>query len=100
MSLPGLPPDYMATGPAEVLLGYGGLALSSAFAVLALLALLRGRKASWRTCAAIPLAVVLAFLSHAWLTDTWRSWRHDQCLGGDVAYCNTAANARPPLWPF
>jgi hypothetical protein len=44
--------------------------------------------------------VGLALLSHAWLTDTWRSWRQDQCFEGAYAYCNTAADARPPLWPF
>src|SRR5687768_3449598 len=99
MSLPGLPPDSLATGPAEVLVGYGGLALSCALAVLALVALLRGR-GTWRSCAAIPVGVALAFVSHAWLADNWRSWRHDQCMRGDVAYCATAADARPPLWPF
>ncbi len=99
MSLPGLPPDSLATGPAEVLAGYGGLALSCALAVLALVALLRGR-GTWRSCAAIPVGVALAFVSHAWLADNWRSWRPDPCGRGDVAYCATAADARPPLWPF
>jgi hypothetical protein len=90
----------MAIGPTEVLVGYGGLALSSAFVILAVFGVLRGRKPVWRSFAAVPLAVGLAFLSHAWLTDTWRSWRQDRCFEGASAYCNTAADARPPLWPF
>lgn len=90
----------LAVAPVDVLVGYGALAGSAALVVMAALSLLRGRGPGWRSLATMPLALAVAVASYGWLTDTWRSWRHEQCIGGSAAYCNTAVDARPPLWPF